>query len=290
MVDQEIKYLHELETRSVACAVNMELGAVDLPTRHGLAKTLLQASKGTVVTLPDGKKMDARFVKNGKSGGKMNHRVSNNGLMGVAGGDDSNKGTMINGGFDIDELNEAIKRSKEDELEYMKWNEEMIRFQDKILMEGKLDKNDDDRKMAAVCWPNVNDEVIEVDESSVEVREENLKKLKKELVVKMFERVQRRMRKENTSLMKDLRKMKKGMISSDEDEEEKKKLKKDRIKQLNKTMMKVKEDERNDLHLDLIERLTSHGDDLMPTSSQPMSSQEVVDLIMDEMELMNEDE
>ena len=90
--------------------------------------------------------------------------------------------------------------------------------------------------------------------------------------------------------MKDLRKMKKGMISSDEDEEEKKKLKKDRIKQLNKTMMKVKEDERNDLHLDLIERLTSHGDDLMPTSSQPMSSQEVVDLIMDEMELMNEDE
>ena len=97
----------------------MELGAVDLPTRHGLAKTLLQASKGTVVTLPDGKKMDARFVKNGKSGGKMNHRVSNNGLMGVAGGDDSNKGTMINGGFDIDELNEAIKRSKEDELELL---------------------------------------------------------------------------------------------------------------------------------------------------------------------------
>ncbi len=121
---------------------------------------------------------------------------------------------------------------------------------------------------------------------------DNRKKKKDALVIDMFERVSKRMKKENTELIKELRKMKKNdgnvVMSSDEE----KKVKKERVKQLNKAMMKLKNYQKNNMHTDLIERLTSDGDDLMSTSSntEPIKSQEVLDLIVDEMELLADDE
>ncbi len=156
-IKQGNEYLQELENRSTACAINMELGSVDLPTRCGLTKTVLAASKGTVVTLADGTKVDARLVKNGTGG--MRHRMHNNKLKRDVFGNSKEK-TNATSGFDDREIEEAIKRSKEDEMNDMKWNEEMINYEEQVLKDG-------DKKIAAVVIKREKGEdgIIEIDDN-----------------------------------------------------------------------------------------------------------------------------
>ena len=72
------------------------------------------------------------------------------------------------------------------------------------------------------------------------------------------------------------------------DDEDEKDVKKIEFKKMKKTLKRLREDKYKNEHVDLIERLTSDGDDLM--SPNKINSQNVMELILDEHEMEDDDE
>ena len=67
-----------------------------------------------------------------------------------------------------------------------------------------------------------------------------------------------------------------------------KEVKKVELKKMRKSLSRLKDDKNKGDHVDLIERLTSDGDDLM--SPNKMNSQNVMELILNEHEMEEENE
>ena len=144
----------------------------------------------------------------------------------------------------------------------------MIEKNEKKKATGTIRKKDDENK-------NKN-KIIELDldrKSGIGHEVKN-----KPITEKMFERVNKKLKKRYTCEFKQL--------SSIIDKNEKKKKKKD-SKELKKSLKRLKNDQVNGDHIDLIERLASDGDDLI--SPNKLNSQNVMELILDEHELDNDD-
>ena len=238
-----------------------------------MQKAMAKAQKGTVVERGDGLKMDARDVKNG-SGGKKGHRAKNNRLkdadgcgFGAEGG--SNDNLFKNA------MNEALKRSADDEYlmnERKTEREEMERLETELLLKGKDTGCDfGGSKMKELI--NVDD-----DDDDDEKLNDN-KKVATALANNMFERVNKKMKKIYSSEIKSF-----GNLE-DVDEKEVKKVE---LKKMRKSLSRLKDDKNKGDHVDLIERLTSDGDDLI--SPNKMNSQNVMELILNEHEMEEENE
>ena len=65
-------------------------------------------------------------------------------------------------------------------------------------------------------------------------------------------------------------------------------MKKNDLKKLKKTLKQLSDDKKNEEHINLIERMTSDGDDLM--SPNKINSQNVMDMILQEHELDEDSE
>ena len=109
------------------------------------------------------------------------------------------------------------------------------------------------------------------------MKKDQMKK-KFKLVNKMFDRVNKKMKIVHTNLMIDYKKKDKV-----EDEVEKKKMIVE-VKKMKKSLQKMKECKKNNEHVDLIERLTRDGDDLIKDDVS-ITSSDIMDLICTEHEM-----
>ena len=266
------EYLDELEARASAGALQIDYINLPLTTQFAMQKAMSKAQKGTVVEKGDGQKVDARDVKYG-SGGKKGHRAVNNRLKDV---DGCRLGSAVgrdNECFD-DEMSEAIKRSEEDEFlmnERKKERMEMERMEKELISKEK----------ETGCEGRKKREVINVDEEDSDIDDtlNGSKDVASTLANNMFERVNKRMKKIYSHDIRSLKKI---------DDEDEKDVKKIELKKMKKSLKRLREDKCKNEHVDLIERLTSDGDDLM--SPNKMNSQNVMELILDEHEMEDDDE
>ena len=111
--------------------------------------------------------------------------------------------------------------------------------------------------------------------SSDEIKD-GRKKKRNQLVSDMFDRVDEKIKRKHTDVMKELMAMRKNKNDCDE---KKKKDKVDEMMKLKKSLLKLKQEKNNRTHCDLIERLTAGGNEI------PISSQEVMELVLEEYEL-----
>ena len=201
------EYLDELEARASAGALQIDYVNLPITTQFTVQKAMAKAQKGTVVELGDGTKLDARDVKNG-SGGKRGHRAKNNRLKDV---DGSCAGSEDNGDKGIDDpLREAMKRSIDDE--FLKNEREKERLAMEMIGDKLLKSTGSKEK-----------KVIDVDkDDDKDEKLDGLNESKKagvaDLANEMFERVNKKMKKNYSAGIKDLNK-----IDDDDDKKMKKK-------------------------------------------------------------------
>lgn len=231
------------------------------------------AHKGTIVKFSDGRVLDARDVKNG-SGGKRGHRVKNNRLS-----LDDSRGSGAKGGdvatFDT-QMEEAVKKSLEEatlknerENERKELDVAQRQWVSKLEKDVELKKNKRKEK-------NEN-EVLELDISDDD--EKKNKNVGKAISIDMFERVDKKLKTKYSCGIRGLSK-----ITNREEKE----VKKNDLKKLKKTLKQLSDDKKNEEHINLIERMTSDGDDLM--SPNKINSQNVMDMILQEHELDEDSE
>ncbi len=291
-------YLDEVQTRMAAGCFGV--GFVDLPmtSQFQLQKKFVAAQNGTVVTTPNGEKVDARDIPN-SSGGKRKHRVANNRLV-----MNSKNGKKHSGLFDEEEkmklqMEEAMKRSMMDEREFHLQMDEarkrsLLTDQSSVMnsfnKKQKKVKNEEDRKMPAV---RNEDEVIEIDDAEEDDdyrrrQSVSFSRIENEAITdgraaEMYARSKDRIMKTYRMELAEF----KSMNNNKENKEEKKR-KRAKVKKLKQQCIRLTDEEKNGEHISLIKRVTSNGKELF--SPEPIKSQEVVDMILEEYELDEEED
>ena len=231
------------------------------------------AQKGTIVKGSDGRVLDARDVKNG-SGGKRGHRVKNNRLS-----LDDSRGSGAKGGdvatFDT-QMEEAVKKSLEEAT--LKNEREKERKELDVTQRQWVSKLEKDVELKKNKRKEKNDnEIFELDISDDD--EKKNKNVGKAISIDMFERVDKKLKTKHSCGIRGLSK-----ITNREEKE----VKKNDLKKLKKTLKQLSDDKKNEEHINLIERMTSDGDDLM--SPNKINSQNVMDMILQEHELDEDSE
>ena len=231
------------------------------------------AQKGTIVKGSDGRVLDARDVKNG-SGGKRGHRVKNNRLS-----LDDSRGSGAKGGdvatFDT-QMEEAVKKSLEEAA--LKNERENERKELDVAQRQWVSKLEKDVELKKNKRKEKNDnEILELDISDDD--EKKNKNVGKAISIDMFERVDKKLKTKHSCGIRGLSK-----ITNREEKE----MKKNDLKKLKKTLKQLSDDKKNEEHINLIERMTSDGDDLM--SPNKINSQNVMDMILQEHELDEDSE